>query len=91
MHHVDWARLNVIVDMPVYMYGRATDKGQEYSKDITADDELAICGAPVIMTIGELLPMVSFLFVQLTPFLRFQAFGPNDMDKRENKKPAAIL
>lgn len=46
-------------DLPIYMYGRSQDNGQEYPKDISGDRELEICGKPVIMTIGELLPMVS--------------------------------
>ena len=45
--------------MPIYMYGRQRDKGQEYPEDISAVGELEICGEPVVMTIGELLPMVS--------------------------------
>ncbi|KAK5091852.1 hypothetical protein LTR70_001163 [Exophiala xenobiotica] len=57
-------------DMPIYMYGRRKEVGQEYSQNITEMEELQICGEPVIMTIGELLPM---------------SFGPNDMDKREVK------
>lgn len=45
--------------MPIYMYGRRKDGGQEYPPDISYEDELKICGDPVVMTIGELLPMVS--------------------------------
>lgn len=58
------------LDMPIYMYGRRNDAGQDYPQGISETDELRICGEPVIMTIGELLPM---------------SFGPNDMDKREVK------
>ena len=45
--------------MPIYMYGRQKDNGQEYPPDITGEEELKICGESVVMTIGELLPMVS--------------------------------
>lgn len=55
------------LDTPIYMYGRSKEQGQEYPSDITNDRELEICGKPVMMTIGQLLPM---------------SFGPNDMDKR---------
>ncbi len=54
--------------MPIYMYGRRKDQAQQYPDDISSDEELKVCGEPVVMTIGELLPM---------------SFGPNDMDKRE--------
>jgi len=47
------------LDMPIYMYGRRNDEGQDYPQGISETDELRICGEPVIMTIGELLPMVS--------------------------------
>ena len=43
--------------MPIYMLGRETDEGQEYPDDITPEDELKICGKPVVMTMGELLPL----------------------------------
>lgn len=56
------------LDMNIYMYGRET--GQEYPADITPEQELEICGEPVVMTLGALLPM---------------SFGPNDMDKRGTK------
>lgn len=45
--------------MPVYMYGRQKDQGQEYADDMTPEKELGVCGQPVVMTIGQLLPMVS--------------------------------
>lgn len=50
------------------MYGRQPLAGGEnYAADITAEDELGVCGDPVVMTLGQLLPM---------------SFGPNDMAKR---------
>lgn len=58
------------LDTPIFMYGRNKDNNQTYSNSISASDELAICGEPAVMTIGELLPM---------------SFGPNDMDKRDVK------
>ena len=70
------------------MYGRQRDKGQEYPPGISYDDELKICGEPVVMTIGELLPMVSPRErndVKPTDLTIMQSFGPNDMDKREVK------
>lgn len=57
-------------ETPIYMYGRDKAQGQVYGDSIMADKELEICGKPVVMTIGELLPM---------------SFGPNDMEKREVK------
>lgn len=43
-------------DTPIFMYGRAKDDGQDYT-DISDEEELKICGKPVISTIGILLPM----------------------------------
>jgi cytidine deaminase len=57
------------LDMNIYMYGR--DPDQEYPEYINQDEELEICGKPVVMTLGALLPM---------------SFGPNDMDRRGAKK-----
>ena len=61
-------------DTPIYMYGRDKEQGQVYPEGMKVEDELEICGRPVVMTIGELLPM---------------SFGPNDMEKRE-VKPATF-
>lgn len=52
-------------DMKVYMYGR--QPGQTYADTLAPEDEYIVCGKPVVMTIGELLPM---------------SFGPEDMQKR---------
>lgn len=57
------------LDTPIYMYGRRPlDDGAKYSDGIAPEDELQICGEPLVMTIGELLPL---------------SFGPNDMAKRD--------
>lgn len=62
------------LDTPIFMYGRSKDNNQTYAKDISASDELAICGKPAVMTIGKLLPM---------------SFGPNDVEKRDVKPDAS--
>ena len=48
-------------DTPIFMYGRANDDGQDYT-NISDEEELKICGKPVVSTIGILLPL---------------SFGPN--------------
>lgn len=57
------------LDTPIYMYGRRPlESDESYPADIRPEEELRICGEPIVMTIGELLPM---------------SFGPNDMAKRD--------
>lgn len=40
---------------PVYMYGRSKEDGQDYT-NITDEEELKICGKPLILDLGTLLP-----------------------------------